>query len=68
MPKSCQARSSHGRPMAYEPLSVAAWSLSPPGFVSDPMKLIRADTPLAPSERASTSSISERRIRRDTPS
>ena len=68
MPKSCQARSSQGRPGAAEALSVAAWSFRPPGLVTDPTKLISADTPLAPSESARTSSVSSRSIRRESPS
>src|SRR5690606_9725770 len=66
IPKSCQARSSQGRPGAAEALRVAAWSLRPPGLVTEPTKLISAETALAPRESASTSSVSSRRVLRGT--
>ncbi len=60
---SCSVRSSSGRPGASDPTSTACWCDSALGAVSEPIRLMIANSALAPSDTPKTTTISQPSIR-----
>src|SRR5215469_11564516 len=60
---SCSVRSSSGRPGAIDPTSTACWCDSALGAVSEPIRLMIANSALAPSDTPKTTTISQPSIR-----